>query len=245
MRFKDYLREARHREDVSVEKAIELIKAHCKDARIGYPLWRGTKKAQEEAYVIQGDLGERTSANTTNHYSLIMDQFLPAQGYPARGKSIILAAHDNIVYARTYGKVYAIFPYDGVPIGVVPTEDIWYVRFKMGGETQARTMEKWNEILDNAGVTDFSYYDLVEGIKETLSNDQDESYDMFDRIFGSISNVEDVLEKAYSAKNLGLRLTTSKERIQGDRELWIGGKCVALRHDIWEKVLDKMGKVTE
>lgn len=240
MRFKDFLQEAKHRQDISVEKALDLFMAHCEDVSFRRPMWRGSRKMTEDAYLIQGELGERVSANTSNHYTILMDRFLPKFGFPRRSQSIIFASHDNEEYTRMYGKVYAIFPFDGVPIGVANNEeDIWHVRFKIGASRTVRPLEQWNDFFANAGIPDYSYEDLVQGIKDTLENPEDEHYHLFEDVFRKPEYVEEVLEEAYTPPNLNVSVMTSKKvsHLTGAHELWTSGKCVAIRKDVWEALL--------
>jgi hypothetical protein len=245
MRFKDYLREAKHRQDISIEQAQELLQAHCSDAlkHLDKPLWRGFS-GKEDAYLVQGELGGRGSANTTNHYTVLMDHFLTPLGYPKRSASIIMANNENLRAASSYGEIYAVFPYDGVKIGVCEDEDIWFTKFTIGAATHAQKIDAWNDFFDDAGIPDHSYQDLVQGIKETIENKEDEYYSLMRNVFGfDPAKIEEILKEAYSPKNLGLHLATSAD-IQKyedrDRELWIGGKCIALhKKDVWEKMVEK------
>jgi hypothetical protein len=238
MRFKDFLREAKHRQDISVEKARELIEANCKDMDIRRPFWRGSRKTEEEAYIIQGELGGRSSANTTNHYTVVMDEFLPSQGYPARSKSIIMASPDNQDYALSYGKVYAIIPFDGVKIGVTSDEDIWHTRIKIGKST-SQSLSSWNEIFSDADIPDYSFEDMVNGIEETMQDYEDPNSELFSHIFGGL-DVAKALQEAYSETNMRLRLTTTARPPNGPHECWVSGKCVALRLDVWKQLMGEM-----
>lgn len=236
MRFKDFLKEAKHRQDISVEKARELIGDNCSDMNFTKPFWRGSMKANEECYIIQGDQGGRSSANTSNHYTVIMDEFLPAKGFPKRSASIILTNNHGEEYARGYSSsqgsnrgLYAIFPFNGVPIGVCDNEDIWHTRTEIG-RSHAKTLEKWNNWFDSNDVPDYSFEDLVQGIKDGLEDE----HSGLDSVFDSASTVERDLRQAFTPPMLPLKLATSATVPEDkDRELWIGGKCVAVRQDIW------------
>lgn len=241
MRFKDFLLEAKHRKDISIEKALELIKSECKDMDLKFPLWRGTKKSTEKAYLIQGELGGRSSANTSNHYTVIMDHFLVPKGFPARAKSIILASNDNYSYARGFGRLYAIFPFDGVPIGVCEDEDIWDSKIQIG-DSRPQKIDYWNDFFDDAGIPDYSYEDLVQGIKDALADEEDEHHNLIKNRFGNEKRVEKLLEEAYTPPSLNVKVMTSKQVKNLDKkELWISGKCVAIRYDVWDKLMRDLG----
>jgi hypothetical protein len=40
------------------------------------PIWRGSKSGEAESYILEGQKGSRRSANTSNHYTLILDEQL-------------------------------------------------------------------------------------------------------------------------------------------------------------------------
>lgn len=243
MRFKDFLlREAKHRQDISVEKARELIEQNCSDMDIRKPFWRGSQNATEEAYLIQGELGGRSSAVSSNHYTVIMDHFLPKKGFPLRSKSIILTNNDGANYARQYagghvGGLYAIFPFNGVPIGVCGEKDIWALKTQIGDGNAAK-LDKLNDWFEEAGIPDYSYEDLVQGIQDGLEEHDDTSR-MLSRFFGSGDHIEDELRIAYTPPVLDVSLHTSKTVPEDkSRELWISGKCVAIHLDVWEKMFE-------
>lgn len=247
MRFKDYLREAKHRSDVTLEQAMILFQKYCTHMDFEKPCWRGSRKATGEAFVVQGDMGGRSSANSdSNHYTICMDEFLPKLGYPKRSASIILANYNAIVKAESYSKngagLYAIFPYDGVPIGVCEEEDIWDLKIKVGLARRFRDLEDWNRFFADAGIPDYSYEDMINGIKETLDDPEDESYNMVRDIFGNSDDVEDYLKDAYgNPSELGVKLITSEDldTLSGNHELWIGGRCVAIHYKTWKKLTGK------
>lgn len=60
--------------------------------------------------------------------------------------------------------------------------------------------------------------------------------------FGPPEKIRSHFEKAYSPENLHLELTNSAEieNFDGERELWISGKCIALRRDVWEAYLEEL-----
>lgn len=243
MRFKDFLLlEAKHRIDISVEKAIELLRERCSDAleHFDQPIWRGSRGSTENAYLIQGDAGGRSSANTSNYYTVIIDEFYPKRGYPKRGLSIICANAPNKNYARSYGNVYAIFPYDGTPIGVCPEEDIWHVKTQIGNARREKTVEDWNSWFESNEIPDYSFEDMVNGIKETMEDPEDDHYDYVTDVFGTKPDkVEEMIEDAYDPRILGIQLATPDimhKLNDKPRELWIGGRCIALSVATWKKL---------
>jgi hypothetical protein len=243
MRFKEFLQEASHRTDISVEKAWELLEANCKDALKNFtrPLWRGTRRAREEAYLFHADANEegRTSANTTNHYTIIMDKFLPYFGYPKRSKSIILASNGNLDYAKVFGQVYAIFPYDGIEIGVCQKHELWYTTpFKIGNDPTARGFEDWNIHFHSLGLSDNSWEDFKDSLEEKMQADGE-----LMQWYGPLEKIQSVFQKAFDPESIHTELSDSASirHVPGPRELWISGKCIGLSFDTWKQLKKEKG----
>lgn len=251
MRFKDYLEEAKHHSEVSVEQAIELLKANCKDAlkNIERPCWRGSKGASGDAVIMHGEKGTRKSKNTTNYYTLIMDHFLPEHGYPLRSKSIIFGNYPQLEYVKAFGNPYAVFPFDGVKIGVCESYDLWNTQVSIGNSPK-EDITFWNHVFAESGVDASSYQDMKNSLISVMNSPTPErkSY-VFDKIkstFEKPQNIEMMLKQAYSPEKLGLSLVTSKDIPTGQRrELWVSGKCVALSYKTWEKVIQQLKEENE
>ena len=248
MRFKEFIREARHREDISIEKTMELLEANCKDAMENFdsPLWRGSRQMSEESYLVTGEAGGRRSANTQNYYTLILDHFLPNYGYPKRSKSIICANNSNRGYAMGYGTLYAIFPYDGVKIGVCPDKDMWYTHVTVG-EAKTKMIKDWNEIFRSLDINDDSYVDFKNSVISTMNSDKMKNGHhsgvlyLLDAFGSNPTKVETVLKDAYNPEGMKMHLATSADIGKYEdkaREIWISRKCIAIRADIWEKMSD-------
>lgn len=62
---------------------------------------------------------KRTSENTENYYTLILDNSEEWSKYPNRSESIIASVNDNVL------KEYLVIPQIGADIGVAPARDIW------------------------------------------------------------------------------------------------------------------------
>lgn len=238
--FKQFLDEAKHRTDISLEKAEDLIRQHCKSALANLdnvPI-RGSKKSTEEAYIIQGDAGSRESRNTSNHYTVILDHILVPEGYPSRQASMIIGNAKNDTVS-SYGQVYAIIPYDNVKLGVCPNYDIWYTRVSLGGTR--KTLEKWNETFHEADIPDYSFEDVVRGIEDTLEDPDDEYNDAFSGIFKK-GEVEKELIDGYTHAGFALATPDQVYNKYNDtsRELWVGGTCIAVRWEEWEELKKKL-----
>lgn len=233
--FKEYLAESQHKQEIELAEAIKLINTHCKASK-NQPLFRGMNGGQD-AYILHGDASTRKSANTSNHYTVILDHFLPELGYPKRSKSIILS--NNYSTARGFGDVYCILPYDDVKIGVCATSDLWFSpRFKIGNYHSEFRIEQWNQVYRDNGIDALSYEDFVSSIKEKLETGTAD--DRLKEMFPDPDNIEETLKQAYNPETLELKLETpaSMGKYEEDdaRELWIGGKCIAIKKDVWYRM---------
>ena len=241
MRFKQYLlnEAGAHKTALEVAEAVALIKEHCGDAlKLKEPLWRGMNPGSD-SFLLNGEASTRESANTSNFYTNIMDNFLPSLGYPKRSKSIILA--NDLDTADAFGAVYAVFPYDGVKIGVCAAYDLWSTpSFQIGDSEDDHRIHNWNGIWRSFDLPQSSYLEFVDAIKEKMSDDSGGSIvESLIQIFGTPDNVEAALEKAYSPEGLKLELATTKtidNYSDTKRELWIGGKCVAIRRNFYTRL---------
>lgn len=260
MRFKEFLAESGRKREIDHSEAEAMLEEHCKDAMKLFhrPLWRGMTSG-EDCYVLHGGAGTpRKSKNTRNYYTVIMDEFLPRLGYPKRSQSIICANEENRHYAASFGTLYAIFPYDGVPIGVCSNFDIWETRFGIGRHPAKRTPEAWNNLFQQYGLESESWEDfedsLVYEMTETWAEGDDTGSENLKALrrekgrkllewFGPPEKIRGVFEKAYSPENMGLTLTTSDgvDKPRGPREVWISGPCVAIERDAYMHMLKEKG----
>jgi len=247
--FKQYLQEARYRTDISEERAIDLLKANCSDAlkHIDTPLIRASKRSSEQAYIMHGELGERQSAwSRSNFYTITLDEVNGPQGYPLRSKSVIFgnwANWESMDHYAKAGGMYALFPYDGVKIGVTPKWDLWEgPAFKIGHGTRRRQLNGWNNFFRALHLDDSSYEAFVSSIETAIKNEdewadeheiKDEDKDELDELVEMFDNgkVDEQLHRAYDAKNQDFDLVDTHliYDISGTHECWTSGKCIAWR----------------
>lgn len=233
-RFKEFLSE-NHKQQLTLKEAAMLCATHCKDAlRNNVELWRGSRDYDHKpvAWLLQGDQSTRKSANTSNHYTVILDHVLTPLGYPKRSASIICSTDSH--RARGYGRVYRLFPYDGVKIGVCPERDMFWTPIRLlNGEII--DVYDVNRLLINANVTDKSYSALIDDMVAEKSAD-------FDAFFGKTKEeINKFFETAYSPKQTGMQLVNTKDFPSLDgNECWVGGKMIAVRQELLE---DFMGMV--
>lgn len=229
--FKQFLGESAFQQKITVEEAVALAKKHCKDALRfpETPIVRGMK--YNGCHIMQGDLGSRKSRSTSNFYTTIFDETLPPLGYPKRSASAICATNGNSHHASRYGNLFAILPFNGVPIGVCPELDMWDTMVKIGKREDV--VSDWNDYFgETLEAPDTTFDALVKHIEALLRNpEEDHDSDAAKKYFKK-GQVEKQLHNAYSADAAGMALTTSKDPAifheDAMRELWIGGKCIAM-----------------
>lgn len=71
----------------------------------------------------QMQFGQRTSANTENYYTLVVDHDDAWSDYPPRSSSII--ASNRLHVARGYGMTYVVLPEHDPQIGICSKADYW------------------------------------------------------------------------------------------------------------------------
>jgi hypothetical protein len=123
MRLRKFINEGRSK-SITIEEAVEAIKNKCTDfIKNGSIVYRGVDDARDAALIVSPANFERKSRNTSNYYTLLMDNLPAWKSYPKRSKSIICAT--DIEYASNMGYAYRVYMFDGSKIGVCPTNDLW------------------------------------------------------------------------------------------------------------------------
>lgn len=254
MNFLQYLNENRqrvnnqHSTKIDLEEAKKILIEKCSNMDFNKPIWRGSKSGEAESYILEGQKGSRRSANTSNHYTLILDEQLKKyKNYPLRSKSIIMASHDNKDYAQEFGGLYAVFPYNDTIIGVCPRDDIWYTDVNHLGET----FEIMNGVFNELEIPDGSF----DGIVEYLSNNKEsviklarssDEKKFVEYIYDGKSSIKDKVIDLYDLDKCGFSfITTDKiSSIYNKKlELWIGGPCVAISYNTWNELVHDKFKI--
>lgn len=227
----------KHRDPIDSAQAVTLLSAACRDAcqYIDIPIVRGFS-GDAPLYRLEGSQGERQSRSTEHYYTVLMDEFLPHEGYPRRSASIICGNWLNIEFAGEYGATYAIFPFDGVPIGVAYGRDFLETRIAIHHFRQrmALSILEWNQLFRSLGLRDESYAAFTADIERLRGKGGE-----IDALFPPGSNIGDVLRQIYSSSNMRLQIVTPATigTIQDrQREMWFSGPCVAVRIDQLEAI---------
>ena len=243
MRAKEFTTEAAvtpyQAENLQLEKAMTLLNAHCTEAlaMLETPIWRSMKDHQEPLVFIDTTNSERKSQNTSNHYTLLLDNSPYYKLWPKRSKSLIATTDDR--YARGFvGTMYALFPFNGTRIGVCPVRDIWEVMATLP-EFQTNIHTTFEGIADMCRnylyLPDTSYAEFVAAVK--LPRVEEELRYLSNGKVGSEDFI-DVLNRGMAPDRTGMQIKTIKSfasKHPMDNEVWFSGKCIAIEKSLWER----------
>lgn len=220
------------RQSLEREQAVELLHSACRDAlrNIDTPIVRGFS-GEAPFYRLEGNQGERQSRSEAHYHTIIVDEFLPQQGYPKRCESIICGSWLNLQFAGEYGATFAIFPFDSVPIGVCYGRDFLETKISIGRfrERTARTVIEWNQTFKALGLTDASYSAFRADVQRIRGSGGD-----IDSMFPPGRDVDRTLQEAYGSSRMRLQIVNpaTLNAIQDrQREMWFSGPCIAVRLD--------------
>lgn len=200
--------------------------------------------------VYDSSTGTRKSENTSNWYTTFFDTNPVNSRYPKRSKSFICTDSEFVASEFSGDGMTFVFPFDGVDLGVIPTQDLWEL-----------------EVITPSG--SYSYPDLNVVI-EKLSKELGETWDNWDDFYGAIESlsppdfelieeiVEDLgfgdqpahlallalrkfLKKAYSLEAQGVKVVSSVAEVSSvaaarAREVWFSGKCVIINMNDLEEL---------
>lgn len=256
MKFIDFLNENTdsYKTKISIDKAKQLIKDHCKNIDLKRPLWRGMRDT-DDSFILHGEKGNRVSITDGNYHNVIIDHNIKSQSlnYPLRSKSIICITNNGRSDTDIFGpERYAILPFDNTVIGVVPKSDILTV------ELDVRNINEFNSMLNNvlfghkhSGTITFkTVSEIVDSIYKvvkdpSLSNAEKttpENFDFFN-IFGKLDEdgILDKLESLFDLDKCGFKSIVSKDiNYIRSNECWIGGNCIAIHEDLYDVMIKEL-----
>lgn len=245
MRLQRFINEGRSK-SIPIEIAVETIKNKCTDfIKNGSIVYRGIYDSRDAALIVSPSNFERKSRNTSNYYTLLMDNLPAWQNYPKRSKSIICTT--NLNYANDMGESYRVFPYDGSKIGVCPDDDLW-ASFGL----DIHSLETFNDsigiMMDN--FTDYSeddihtYNDLLklfdkfDDHKSGFNIDRDSlpvyfNFKLFEPYFETDVKLIDFAEEIFDPKRHKFKLENTKTfKNVTFREVWTDGTSILLNSKI-------------
>ena len=249
MRFKEFIRESKKPTftKLGAKEAIALMNKHCKDAlwmlANNSPLYRGTDKVRIKQFAVADPtLTTRRSANTSNFYTLFIDNHPKMKGKPLRSKSFIGSRSSDT--AGSYGDVSIVIPFDGVQFGDVGHDDIWNLDINLFGEMTDIT--SINHLCSELSLPDKDYSTLINAIHKL-----DFAHRNVVQIFREFFNVRvknaaaflQEINRALDPDKLKFKFYTTKTfktahvKSSDYSEVWIGGQCMFINPSLWEEMI--------
>jgi hypothetical protein len=239
--------------------AIKFLNTRCQNAlwmlMLNKPLFRGDNVSYNFAKVDTSKT-TRVSENTTNFYTLILDNNPLMVDFPKRSRSFI----GTVDYGRAeqYGQPFIMIPADNAKIGVVGSEDIWDVRIDLFGRRKGiENLNLLYEILDLNDTDIDSFYKLDKLLKQ---DDPEKVNKFYDALSIVLSLNEEQLENlvsgnahhefmgfifdAYSPAETGFKwyYTSNMPKNMYDTEVWVSGEVLVISEEEWKKLDIKDGK---
>lgn len=230
-----------------------MLNKHCSDAiwmlQNNRPLWRGDKSFNKgNFFTADPSLTTRVSQNTSNHYTLILDNIPSMKRYPKRSKSFIATTsyRDACMYTDDfdpYSLPHVLVPYNGVRIGSTDSNDMWGTHVEIGDEIM--DLESFNDLMLKLKIKSNSWNnmlasaaELAEKIKENGVPKNLEDY--FDRMFKKkdlikfLQSFEENVNRIFDPKRTKFSsFTTANFKWKRETEMWIGGPCIIISEDMW------------
>lgn len=133
--------------EISNDEALRLVKTKCSNylatiSKLPH-IVRGIEYDRGDFAIGDPTDSVRVSRNTTNEYTLLLDNLPSWKEYPKRSNSFICGTAGNRGYVKGFGSyLYYVFPYNNTTIGVCPNEDLWQ-------SFHAHGQEKWSDIIQS------------------------------------------------------------------------------------------------
>lgn len=231
-----------------IDAALDIINSHCKDAipmlKSGDVIYRGDHKSIKRSFAtVDTSATERSSANITNHYTVLLNNNPRMKGYPKRSASFICTSDESTARSYSGGKEpYVIVPYDGVPIGVCPGSDMWYTPVFLA--KREFTIDEVADVLNDMGIDD-NIADIDDFGERLANGDEVAVQAVEDSKLAKLTSKErkdfvETLMKALDPKKMGMKLATTKTigplLKQWEREVWVGGKVLVMTLPAFYKV---------
>lgn len=249
---------------IGLKRAVSHVLKKCRHSLKGATIRRDVSASwKDEARFTDPAKGvPRVSRNTTNHYTLIIDNSPKWKRYPQRSKSIICSTRSGGFY---------VFPEDKSRIGVCPSYDFW-PSFEGSGI--------WD--LDGLNISLMELATITARIKPTWDSSIGEVKDTFDKIdfektknhnafmtklheesqdggVGSFmsdssneflfSYVKDIntkllpyIENLLDPNKNGFKIKFPGSNIPGEKEVWTDGKAILVNHRHMETFMNELSR---
>lgn len=231
------------------------------------PIWRGDRRAgkilgEDGVSIIDTAQSKRSSENTKNWYTTILDNHPAYSDYPKRSESLICTTRwsSALGYAGSEANMIALIPFDTAKIGWVGKADIWRAIVNIDGARESLIgMNDFFNELETLGLND-NDWNSFEKFSEQLKTDERLRRKVAEELksIGVHGNNIDVnawlddfvgkIREAYA--DLGFKLYTPKSlqsisdnfgQIGGRNsayEMWVGGKVLCLSTDVFEELAE-------
>lgn len=157
----------------------------------GNSIYRGLRNTNSKFVYVRPSQTERSSKNTKNIYTALMDILPSWQGWPRRSRSVICS--DSTEYAGGYtgpserwstdnsnlGALYVVLPKDGSKIGVCPQQDIWDSFDVIKERWRSDNMNMFNESFDNIFQESYKFATGDDYYNEEIGELNGEAMDFF------------------------------------------------------------------
>ena len=231
---------------LDAEKAFRMAIENCRDAESwilnNKPLWRSMSGGVSKTgcAVVDTSATERKSENTTNYYTMILDNNPYCEEFPKRSRSFICSTSRYRAEAFS-GELFALLPFDKVKMGVVHDTDMWDVNIELFGKVRAiDTFNSYFRHMDlEPTLESFEHFDKM--LKQEEPNDEKAAFETEFHLFGEKAKLHEreflhSVWEAYSPKNTGFSIATTKSaELPKDSEIWVGGKCMIFSAERWEE----------
>lgn len=222
------------------QKIADLILAHCSDANEAFMndskgIYRGWKTTKKSG-VYRPDTGTRSSENTENFYTVLLDTNPLNKGFPLRSKSFVASTSHKT--AGGYGERTQLFPFNGVKIGFVNRPDIWRTILTfpdLGFEDNILALQKFWKYIMGPSLEPESMEEAIEYLRKKDPKDVMQVFKdltTFEPPAGeppeeTVKRIIKDLPTAYSYQKMGCDvMTIGNYDSTGNSEVWFSGPCV-------------------
>jgi hypothetical protein len=241
----------------SIDEYIALIEDKCSKALVyfqaGKAAYKGLRSHNKFGGPISLDdvmktdpkLIERKSKNTSNYYTMLLDNLQAWKKYPKRSRSLICTTSRR--HAYNYGSAYLVLPFDGAKFGVCPKDDFWYSFPNV--QKLAREfgdMADFNSTLKSLDLPDNNFTEFISRFLPSISSTDGSNYTVnaIHDYFSKANKDADVIKLFNSLldpKTNGFKLTTVgnwPEEDDPSKEVWTDSECymIACDSDLYFKL---------
>jgi hypothetical protein len=213
-------------------------------------IWRGENDlnsilGKDGVAIIDTTKSERKSQNTSNWYTLIIDNSPKYKNYPKRSQSLICT--NKITTTGPFGSPMAIIPFNNAKIGVVNAPDIWDKSIVLGDKrTYISDVNDYFNMLKKFGLSDTNWQSFIDFDKKLKTDKKFKNSvekGVNDNPIKSLLDDDFVNKVLKMYDDLGFELLTPKQYGENppktNTELWIGGKVLCLNENIFNTLCNE------